>query len=107
MLLAHLCFRLPVQMVRPDAAYFTRPILTYILSVLNATPKVIFNARKAGKKFLVTLAWVAQARAAKASVATLNASLPCLNVISVLTSFAPRAWLWLIVMPLKSASLFC
>jgi hypothetical protein len=65
MLLAHLCFHLPVQMVRADAAYFTRPILTFILSVLNATPKVVFNARKAGKKFLVTLAWVAQARADK------------------------------------------
>lgn len=62
MALTHVLFRLPVRVVRADAAYFTRPVLTFITLVLDATPKVVFNARKAGKKFLVTLLWVAQAR---------------------------------------------
>jgi hypothetical protein len=65
MALTHALFRLPVQVVRADAAYFTRPVLAFITVVLGATPKVVFNARKAGKKFLVTLFWVAQARADK------------------------------------------
>lgn len=65
MALTHVLFRLPVQVVRADAAYFTRPVLAFITLVLGATPKVVFNARKAGKKFLVTLRWVAQARADK------------------------------------------
>jgi len=62
MLLAHSLFRLPVQVVRADAAYFTHAILTFITTVLRATPKVVFNPRKAGKKSLVTLDWVAQFR---------------------------------------------
>lgn len=65
MALTHALFHLPVQVVRADAAYFTRPVLTFITLVLNATPKVVFNARKAGKKFLVPLLWAAQARADK------------------------------------------
>jgi len=65
MMLTQRLFRLPVQVVRADAAYFTRPVLAFITTVLVATPKVVFNARKAGKKFLVTLSWVAQARADK------------------------------------------
>jgi hypothetical protein len=65
MALTHALFRLPVQVVRADAAYFTRPVLTFITLILHATPKVVFNARKARKKFLVTLFWVAQARADK------------------------------------------
>jgi hypothetical protein len=62
MALPQALFRLPVQVVRADAAYFTRPVLTFITVVLGAAPKVVFNARKAGKKFLVTLRWIAQAR---------------------------------------------
>lgn len=65
MALTQALFRLPVQVVRADAAYFTRPVLAFITLVLGATPKVVFNARKAGKKFLATLHWVAQARADK------------------------------------------
>jgi hypothetical protein len=62
MALAHRLFHLPVEVVRADAAYFTRPVLAFITCILHATPKIVFNPRKAGKKFLVTLAWVAQAR---------------------------------------------
>lgn len=65
MLAAQSLFRLPVEIVRADAAYFTRPILAFICTVLGACPQVVFNPRKAGKKFLATLAWVAQARAEK------------------------------------------
>lgn len=65
MVLTEWFFRLPVQVVRADAAYFTRPVLAFITTVLTATPKVVFNARKAGKKFLVTLSWAAQSRADK------------------------------------------
>lgn len=65
MALARLIFALPVQVVRADAAYFTRPILTFITTILHAAPKVVFNPRKAGKKQLVTWAWVAQFRADK------------------------------------------
>lgn len=65
MALTQALFRLPVQVVRADAAYFTRPVLTFITVGLGAAPKVVFNARKAGKKFLVTLLWVAQARVDK------------------------------------------
>jgi hypothetical protein len=52
-----------VEVVRADAAYFTRLVLTFITTILHASPKIVFNARKAGRKFLVTLAWVARARA--------------------------------------------
>ena len=62
MLLAHRLFTLPVQVVRADAAYFTKPILTFIILVLHATPNVAFNTRRAGKRFLVTLAWLNQFR---------------------------------------------
>ena len=65
MALTQFLFHLPVQVVRADAAYFTRPVLTFITAVLHATPKVVFNARKAGKKFLVTLDWVFQSRVDK------------------------------------------
>jgi hypothetical protein len=65
MLLAWMMFYLPVAVVRADAAYFTRSILAFITTVLGATPRVVFNARKAGKKFLVTLGWIAQFRADK------------------------------------------
>lgn len=53
------CFRLPVQVVRADAAYFTKAILGYILHVLKAQPIIDFNPRKAGKKFLATLSYIA------------------------------------------------
>jgi hypothetical protein len=59
MALTHSLFHLPVHIVRADAAYFTHRILTFITTVLGAIPKVVFNARKAGKKFLVTLDWIA------------------------------------------------
>jgi len=62
MALAHHLFALPVCVVRADAAYFTNKILSFIIETLQATPKVVFNPRKAGKKFLVTLDWVAQYR---------------------------------------------
>jgi hypothetical protein len=60
MSLAHHLFALPVQVVRADAAYFTQAILAFITTVLHAVPKVVFNARKAGKKFIVTGEWVRQ-----------------------------------------------
>lgn len=62
MLLAHRLFAFPVQVVRADAAYFTRAILAFIVIFLSATPKVVINTRKAGKRFLVTLQWVQQFR---------------------------------------------
>ena len=62
MLLAWRCFQLPVQVVRADAAYFTRPILTFITLVLRAVPIVVPNPRRAGKRRLATLEWIAQYR---------------------------------------------
>ncbi len=62
MALAHRLFALPVTVVRADAAYYTNAVLEFIVNVLRATPKVVYNPRKAGKKFLVTLTWVAQYR---------------------------------------------
>jgi hypothetical protein len=48
MLLAHRCFRLPVEVVRADAAYFTRPVLTLIIAVLGASPKLsLMHAKQA------------------------------------------------------------
>jgi hypothetical protein len=60
--LAHVLFALPVEVVRADAAYFTRTILSFIVNTLKATPKVVSNARKAGKKAMVTLEGVAHYR---------------------------------------------
>ena len=62
MALAHGLFALPVTVVRADAAYYTQAVLTFILEVLKATPKVVYNPRRAGKKALVTLQWVADFR---------------------------------------------
>lgn len=62
MLLALWLFRLPVTVVRADAAYFTRPILAFITGVLRATPLVVFNPRKRGKKAPVTHRWAAEER---------------------------------------------
>jgi hypothetical protein len=62
MLLALLLFRLPVTVVRADAAYFTRPILAFITGVLRATPLVVYNPRKRGKKAPVTRHWAAEER---------------------------------------------
>jgi hypothetical protein len=62
MALANHLFALPVTIVRADAAYFTKTVLGFIINVLGAVPKVVFNPRKAGKKFLVTLEWVAEFR---------------------------------------------
>jgi hypothetical protein len=62
MALAHHLFALPVTVVRADAAYFTKAILAFIVNVLGATPKVVYNPRKVGKKQLVTLEWVAHYR---------------------------------------------
>src|SRR3989304_4270667 len=50
MLLALLLFRLPVAVVRADAAYFTRPILSFIVGVLRATPLVVSQPRTRGKQ---------------------------------------------------------
>lgn len=62
MALAHHLFALPVTVVRADAAYFTKAVLAFIVNVLGAIPKVVYNPRKVGNKFLVTLEWVAQYR---------------------------------------------
>jgi hypothetical protein len=62
MTLAQQFFALPVQVVRADAAYFTKAIVGYIVTVLKATPKVVHNPRKAGKKFIVTNEWIRQFR---------------------------------------------
>jgi hypothetical protein len=62
MLLAQGWFGFAVQVVRADAAYFTTPILNFIVTVLRATPKIVVNSRKAGKRFLVTWGWVQQFR---------------------------------------------
>jgi hypothetical protein len=65
MVLAQRLFAFPVQVVRADAACFTKPILTFIGTILRATPKVVVNTRKAGKRFLVTWDWVKQFRCDK------------------------------------------
>ena len=65
MVLAQRLFTFSVQVVRADAAYFTKPILAFIVTRLHATPKVAINTRKAGKRFLVTWAWVQQFRCDK------------------------------------------
>lgn len=62
MALAQAVFALPVTVVRADAAYYTQAVLSFIINVLGAVPKVVFNPRRAGKKALVTLQWVAQYR---------------------------------------------
>jgi hypothetical protein len=67
-------FAFPVQVVRADAAYFTKAILAFIVTRLHATPKVVANTRKTGKRFLVTWDWVQQFQA---NAAILNASSPC------------------------------
>jgi hypothetical protein len=62
MALAHTLFALPVAIVRADAAYDTKAVVSFIVDVLKAVPTVVHNPRKAGKKALVTLEWVAQYR---------------------------------------------
>jgi len=62
MALAHHLFALPVVVVRADAAYYTKAVIAFIFDVLQATPKVVHNPRKAGKKALATLDWVAHYR---------------------------------------------
>jgi hypothetical protein len=62
MAVAHALFVLPVRVVRADAAYYTQAVLSFIITVLGAVPKVVYNPRRAGKKALVTLEWVAQSR---------------------------------------------
>jgi len=62
MMLAWLLFSLPVSVIRADAAYFTRSILAFITDVLQAVPCVVFNPRRAGKRSLATLEWIAQYR---------------------------------------------
>ncbi len=62
MALAHGLFALPVSVVRADAAYYTQAVVGFIVDVLRAVPKVVFNPRKAGKKAIVTLEWVANYR---------------------------------------------
>ncbi len=62
MALAHTLFALPVSVVRADAAYYTQAVLSLIINVLGAVPKVIYNPPRAGKKALLTLEWVAHSR---------------------------------------------
>jgi hypothetical protein len=60
--LAHFLFALPVEVVRADAAYFTHALLSFIVKTLKARPKIVYNPRKAGKKALTPLQWVAHYR---------------------------------------------
>lgn len=62
MALAHALFALPVQIVRADAAYYTKAVLSFIVNVLGAVPQVVFNPRRSGKTALVTQKWVAEFR---------------------------------------------
>lgn len=62
MALAHHLFALPVLVVRADAAYYTKAVIGFIVDVLKATPKVVHNPRRAGKKAIATLEWVAHYR---------------------------------------------
>lgn len=51
-----------VMVVRADAAYFTYPILHFIVNVLGAYPIIDYNLRRLGKKFLATLGFIAEWR---------------------------------------------
>ncbi len=62
MALAHYLFALPVVVVRADAAYYTKAVIGFVVDVLQAVPKVVYNPRKAGKKAMATLEWVADYR---------------------------------------------
>ncbi len=62
MALAQGLFALPVRVVRADAAYYTKAVVGFIVDILQAMPKVVYNPRKAGKKAVATLEWVAQYR---------------------------------------------
>jgi len=62
MALVHHLFQLPVEMVRADAAYFTKEILSFIVDILQAVPFVVYNPRRAGKRQVVTQSWVRQFR---------------------------------------------
>ena len=48
--------------IRADAAYFTHAILSFIRKTRKASPKIIYNPHKAGKKALTTLQWGAHSR---------------------------------------------
>lgn len=58
MSLAQRIFRFSVDVVRADAAYFTKDILAFI-QALGAVHKVVYNPRRRGKRDLVTLQWTA------------------------------------------------
>jgi len=62
MTMASRLFALPVEVVRADAAYFTKAILVFVRGVLHATPKIDFNPRRAGKRALATPEWLAAYR---------------------------------------------
>jgi hypothetical protein len=62
MALAHNLFALPVRVVRADAAYYTQAVLSFVINVLGAIPKVVYNPRRVGKKTLATLEWITQYR---------------------------------------------
>ena len=55
-------FALPVEVVRADAAYFTKAILIFVRDVLRAVPIIDVNPRKAGKRALATPEWIAAYR---------------------------------------------
>lgn len=55
-------FALPVEVVRADAAYFTKAILVFVRDVLQAIPIIDFNPRRAGKRALATPEWIADYR---------------------------------------------
>lgn len=55
-------FALPVEVVRADAAYFTKAILFFVHDVLQAIPIIDINPRRAGKRALATPEWIAAYR---------------------------------------------
>lgn len=55
LLAAKVLFGLGIQVVRADAAYWTKTFLTFILFGLRAWPAVDYNLRRLGKKFLISL----------------------------------------------------
>lgn len=54
LLLCVVCLGLPIQIVRADAAYFTKAILGFIHTVLHASAVIDYNLRRRGKRALAT-----------------------------------------------------
>ena len=58
-------YRLPVEVVRADSAYFSKVVIGYIRVVLKAAPRIDYNLRRKGKKALATLEFIAWWRSEK------------------------------------------